>query len=137
MKIQNVQHIADLGLKLESRTLKKLFCDGVLGMSNILKEGICQENVRFDKKNRIEIKSLDYTCLLIDFLSEILSVSYSDKSVFCKVDILYLNEKQIIADILGTSIDCFDEEIKAVTYHEAHVRKNSKNNWETNIIFDI
>lgn len=137
MKIQNVQHTADVGLKLESRTLKKLFSDGVLGMSMILKEGICQENVRFDKKIRIEIRSLDYTCLLIDFLSEILSVSYSDKSVFCKVDILHLSEKQIIADIIGTSIDHFDEEIKAVTYHEAHVRKNSKNNWETNIIFDI
>lgn len=137
MNIKKLRHTADVGLKLESSTLRKLFIDGVLGMSEILKEGFCDNNLLLNRKVRIEIKSLDYTCLLIDFLSEIISVSYSEKTLFCKVEILHLSDYHIIAEISGTYIDHFDEEIKAVTYHEADVKKNERNKWETNIIFDI
>ena len=37
----------------------------------------------------------------------------------------------------GFDIEEFDDDIKAVTYHEAEVRKNGKGNLETYMIFDI
>ena len=43
----------------------------------------------------------------------------------------------MILKLSGTRINNFDEEIKAVTYHEANVIKNKKGLWETCIIFDI
>ena len=51
--------------------------------------------------------------------------------------ILSFTRQTIIADISGIPVNEFDEEIKAVTYHEAHVSKINDKQWETYIIFDI
>ena len=137
MKIQYLHHTADIRMKIEASTLQELFIVGTRGMNNILKEGFCDKYDQFEQKRRIEVQSLDYTCLLIDFLSEVLSLSYAEKSIYCKVHILQFFKFKIIAEVLGNPIDHFDEEIKAVTYHEANVQKNDSNQWETRIIFDI
>ena len=48
------------------------------------------------------------------------------------------SENKISKKIKITSpIETFDEDVKAVTYHEAQVKKNEKNNYEVTIIFDI
>ncbi len=137
MKIRYLPHTADVRMIIESETLQELFATGVKGMGNILKEGFCDHYNTFNKSARIETHSLDHTSLLIDFLSDVLSLSYVEKSIYCKVHLLQFSSKKIVAEVYGTTIDEFDEEIKAVTYHEADVQKNSDNNWETHIIFDI
>jgi len=137
MKIQYLPHTADIRMKVEASTLQELFIAGTRGMNTILKKGFCNQFDESKKKARIEIQSSDYTCLLIDFLSEVLSFSYVDKSIYCKVCILKFSKYKIIAEVLGNPIDYFEEEIKAVTYHEADVQKRNDNQWETCIIFDI
>ena len=137
MKIQYLSHTADIRMNIEASTLQELFIAGTRGMNAILKEGFCDQNNLFEKKASIEIQSSDYTCLLIDFLSEVLSISYTEKSIYCKVRILKFSKYKIIAEVLGKTIDHFEEEIKAVTYHEANVQKRNDNQWETCIIFDI
>ena len=106
-------------------------------MSNILKDGFCNQKVKFDYQCIVEITALDSTCLLIDFLSEVLSVSYTQKAIFCEVVFLDFTPHHTIAEIRGKKTQGFDEEIKAVTYHEADVRKNKRDQWATLIIFDI
>ncbi|MCK0145391.1 archease [Arenibacter sp. F26102] len=137
MKFQYFPHTADIRMKVEGCCFKELFVAGVLGMANILKEDICEPEDSFDIKSNIEIQATDQTCLLIDFLSEVLSHSYSEKSIFCKVIFLKLTATDIKADIYGKTTIGFDEEIKAVTYHEAEVVNSGGNTWETFIIFDI
>ena len=137
LKIQYLPHTADIRMKIEGATFKELFMAGTLGMAKILKEGICDTNVSFDRKSKIEVQAVDETCLLIDFLSEILSHSYAEKSVFCKLNFSKLTATHAIADIYGKRTTGFDEEIKAVTYHEAQVVEIHENSWETFIIFDI
>ncbi|MBE9489315.1 MAG: archease [Bacteroidetes bacterium] len=137
MKIQYLSHTADIRMKIEAATLQELFIAGTKGMNTILKKGFCNQNNQLKQKARIEIQSLDYTCLLIDFLSEVLSLSYVEKAIFCKAQILKFSKYKILAEVLGDPIDYFEEEIKAVTYHEANVQKNDNNEWETCIIFDI
>ena len=75
MKIQFLPHTADIRMKIGASTLQELFIAGTRGMNTILKEGFCDQNDQFEKKASIEIQSSDYTCLLIDFLSEVLSLS--------------------------------------------------------------
>ena len=124
-------------MKIESSTLEELFIAGTRGMNNILSDGFCDKYDRFEQIGRIEIQSSDYTCLLIDFLSEVLSLSYTENSIYCEVRISQLTKYKVIADISGNRIDYFEEEINSVTYHEANVQKNDSNQWETCIIFDI
>tara|TARA_R110000765_G_scaffold238296_1_gene340982 strand:+ start:22062 stop:22499 length:438 start_codon:yes stop_codon:yes gene_type:complete len=137
MKIEYLSHTADIRMKIEASHLEELFRAGVIGMSNILKDGFCNQNVQFDHKWILEITALDSTCLLIDFLSEVLSASYAEKAVFCEVDFLDFSPHHTIAEIRGKQIQFFDEEIKAVTYHEADVHKNKRDQWVTLVIFDI
>jgi len=137
MKIQYLPHTADIRMKIKGSTLKELFVAGMIGMGNILKEGFCNKNTPIDSKSKIEIHALDRTCMLIDFLSEILSHSYAEKSIYCKVEFQEFTSNKIKAILFGTHTNKLDEEIKAVTYHEAQVHRNRNNQWETLVVFDI
>ncbi|ULC58187.1 archease [Flaviramulus sp. BrNp1-15] len=137
MKIKYLPHTADIRMLIEGETLQKLFMAGVQGMANILKEDICNHTDELKSKIRIKTSALDYTNLLIDFLSDVLSYTYTNKTIYCKIDVITLEKHNIIADVLGVEIEQLDEEIKAVTYHEAEVTKNKNNHWETCVIFDI
>jgi SHS2 domain-containing protein len=122
---------------IEGETLQELFKAGVKGMANILNENICDHSYRFNSKTRIKTNSSDYTNLLIDFLSEVLTHTYTNKTIYCKINVLSLEKYNIVADVLGVETNDLDEEIKAVTYHEAEVIRNKNNLWETCVIFDI
>ncbi|MBT8315282.1 MAG: archease [Maribacter sp.] len=137
MKIQYLPHTADVRMRISGSTLEELFKAGMIGMGNILKEGFCNKNNPIDNKKEIDIQAVDQTCLLIDFLSEILSLCYVEKSIYCKGEFPVLTATKIVGTIYGTHINNLDEEIKAVTYHEAQVRCNSDNQWETIVVFDI
>lgn len=137
MNITYLPHTADIRMLIEGETLQKLFKAGVKGMANILKENICDQTFTFNNKTRIKTCSLDETNLLIDFLSDVLTHTYTNKTIYCKINILSFEKHKIVADVFGIETNDFDEEIKAVTYHEAEVKKNKNKLWETCVIFDI
>ena len=129
-------HTADTRLWVEADSVEELFRGAMKGMADIIKKGACESKIETERRT-IKIKSSDQTELLIDFLSEVLTLSQEEGLVFCRVKFLKLTEKELIADIFGRDADGFDEDIKAVTYHEAEIKKNEKENWETVIVFDI
>lgn len=122
---------------IKAKTLQDLFSEGVKGMSNILKESLCNKPHKINKKIIIEVQASDNTNLLIDFLSNVLSNSFIEKAIYCHIKIIEFSEFKIKSELSGSNIDRFDEEIKAVTYHEANIIKNNKDLWETYVIFDI
>lgn len=137
MKIKYLPHTADIRMFIEGRTMPELFLAGLKGMSNLMKDGVCDEMNSFNSRITIRTISNDRTNLLVDFLSDALAQTYANKTLYCKMKVLHLREFEIIADLFGYPTEDFDEEIKAVTYHEAKVRKNSNKHWESLIIFDI
>lgn len=137
MSITYHSHTADIRMTVKAKTLKELFSLSLIGMSAILKENACDEPNTIDSKITVEIAALDHTNLLIDFLSEVLSYTYIENAIFCKVKFLDFSGLALKAEVLGTHIEGFDEEIKAVTYHEANVHKDKNSLWQTGIIFDI
>jgi SHS2 domain-containing protein len=125
-------------MRIEGSSFKDLIRAGVRGMGNILKDRFCDQDGRLEPRTLIEISASDRTCLLVDFLSEVLSASCAEKAIFCEVQFIELSEKKIRAEVLGRHLaQGFDEEIKAVTYHEAEVQKKKNGDWESLIIFDI
>ena len=134
-------HVADVRLKVKADNLEDLFSAALQGMASLIKNNSCpfDEELEEDSiiKETIEISSIDSTSLLIDFLSEILTHSQVNKAVYCKVKFEKLTDNFLKAIIFGTKINSFDEDIKAVTHHEAEIKKDSDGNFETIIIFDI
>ncbi len=130
-----IEHTADVRLKIEASTLEELFEIALSGMAEIIKKDVCQNECTIQKE--INLNSIDPTALLVDFLSEVLSITHSEKIVFCKINFEELIDTKIRCIVFGAKVDGFDEDIKAVTFHEAEIKKTSKGNFETIIIFDI
>jgi len=134
---REIDHTADKGFKVEAEDLHDLFETSVQGLAYMCREDLAENAETASESYIIDVESEDITGLLVDFLSEILTMSHIHRVVFLKADINELNEKNIRAEIYGKKVDHFDEDIKAVTYHQADIRKNDQGNYETTVVFDV
>lgn len=137
MKYEFLPHTADIRIRLNGNDLADLFNAGVRGMAVVLKGDVCSDPEPSVIESTIRIKSSDGTALLIDFLSEVLTRSYVENTVFCAVRFSSIDEKELQGTLYGYPIDQWDEEIKAVTYTEASVHRTENNNWVSDVVFDI
>ncbi len=130
-----LEHTADVRMRVKGRNLKELFQNALEGMFAFLNPQISQDTKMVERK--INLKAPDKTVLLIDFLNEILYLANTNKEYYYKINFEKLTKKNIKATILGKKILNFSDDIKAVTYHEAEIKKLKNKVLETIIIFDI
>ena len=136
-KISHVSHTADIQIRIDADTLEELFEGALEGMNSILKSDIPSENAVENDRFEVSLTASDTTCLLIDFLSEILTESHEKNKIYSGLKILELNPSFIKALVYGKPVKLFDEDVKAVTYHMAKVEKRPDGKWQTSIVFDI
>ncbi|MBI5254264.1 archease [Candidatus Falkowbacteria bacterium] len=129
------EHTADIRMNVEGKTLNELFGDALLGMIEIMTP--IKSRSTAIVKREIEIESADTTALLVDFLNEALAMMSTEHEAYTKVVFQALSERSLKAELEGYNIESFGEDIKAVTYHEANVKKNNDGQWTTTIVFDI
>lgn len=134
--IEYLNHTSDIRLRLKADTIIELFEAGLTGMNEILKAGECDQSQIPVIKKMIHIKSPDITSLLIEFMGEILTLSHTSRAIFCTLYAEKLTETEIKGYVWGVDVPQFDEDIKAVTYHEADVKRNPEGHFETSIVFD-
>jgi SHS2 domain-containing protein len=135
-RFEILPHTADVRLKVTGDSLEELFTAALEGMNNIIKNDLGNTGLP-EYFEKIKINSTDESMLIIDFLSEVLTLSHKNKVLYNikTFDVLEKNKLEIIIE--GNKVDGFDEDIKAVTYTEAEIIKNSLNEFETIIVFDI
>ncbi len=136
-KFEILPHTADVRLKITSDSLIGLYYAAVDGMNCILKNDYRQLRKTGERKSKIEVNSLDESMLLIDFLSQVLTLSHKNKACYRIEGIEILDNTRATAVITGFRTGGFDEDIKAVTYTEARIIRNELNLFETIIVFDI
>lgn len=136
-RIEALQHTADVKYKIEAGSLEDLFRGSLCAMGNLIKENTCDEINNSDYKQHVKLRSRDITSLLINFLSELLTLTHTERIIFCQVDFKLLNNNELECVVSGKSVTGFDEDVKAVTYHEADVMRNSEGYWQTNLVMDI
>lgn len=141
-----IPHTADIRLVIQGTTREELFTAALEGMASIIMHACKPENTNaqdiklkttYETSAVISTTSIDITALLIDFLSDVLTQTHLQKTVFTHLIFHELSDTHIHATIYGNKVTHFDEDIKAVTYHEANVIKNSIGNYQTTIVFDI
>lgn len=130
-------HTADVRLFVEGDSLQELFTAALEGVTSVLKKGGCKNRESFIIKDKLTLSAPDATTLLVDFLSEVVSRSYANRALYCTVLFYDLTPVSLSAYLAGVPVKKFDEDIKAVTYHEANVIKNSKGLYKTSIVLDI
>lgn len=138
-------HTADLKIRVYGQTIKELFRNALIGMFQSIgpKSSDCtyqDDRIVCPKlpiSHTVELISIDYDILLVDFLSEVLYLSDVNDEAYLDTTIEHLDETSIKAVLHGIKIDTFEVvEIKAVTFHELNIHQKD-GIWQTDIVFDI
>ncbi len=150
MAYEFTEHTSDIRMRVTGRTLDDLFRSALLGMMAALGPGspirgegslgslpMSAVSALSAHPRRISFSANDATALLIDFLNEALGHVHAAREVYTGVRFESLSETELVAELCGYVTDAFDEDIKAVTYHEAHAKRTKDGGWETTIIFDL
>lgn len=134
MPYKLIDHTADIGIKVNAKTLEDLFIDSAKGMFEI----IGHSNTGVDQKVEITLKSDVLEDLLHDWLSELLYIYETDNIAFSKFKFRSFNETFLKVTAHGEAVEPENAktEIKAVTYHNLKIKK-SKSGYSVEIIFDI
>lgn len=132
-----LEHTTDIRMRAAGETLEELFLACLKGMNESLRAGFCDSAQKGDVSRNIHIHSDDTTVLLIDFLSEVLTLTHIEGCLFCELDIQTMSENELKGMVTGTPVDYFDRDVKAVTYHEAEVRLDERGVYETLVIMDV
>jgi SHS2 domain-containing protein len=135
-KFNLIDHTADVRLFVQADSQKELFLAALQGMAAIISPANCNADT-FTITHTISLTTHDPTILLIDFLSEALTLSHVYKALFCSATFTILTPNQLEALVHGIPVAQFDEDIKAVTYHEAEIVQDNQGNLSTMIVFDI
>lgn len=131
-KFEILEHKADLKIRVFGKTKKELFENALLGMCSFLGTEIRNQKTEIRK---IKIRSSDLSSLLVDFLSEGLYLIQTNKEIYNKVRFMNLRNYELESELIGQKIQRFQEDIKAVTYHDLKIEH--KRYWRAEILFDI
>lgn len=122
-------------MNVEGKTPEELFQDALFGMVRIMDTAKPKHAVVI--KREISIEAPDVTSLLVDFLNEALAWMHVEREAYTSVQFRKLTEYSLSAELEGYRSTSFGKDIKAVTYHEADVKKDESGAWNTVLIFDI
>ena len=126
-------------MRVWGKTLEELFCNSIKGVAAYLAEG-GGESVRpgAEQKHTIRIEAVDIHSLLVDCLSEIVAQSDIYNCVFPSIAFGKFGENFLEGEISGIPVEHFDNEIKAVSYQEVDVKKNSSTGYfETTLVLEV
>jgi SHS2 domain-containing protein len=129
-------HTSDIRFKIWADSPEELFRQG-LNACSLIAGDKTKTDTSVEIISKIEIESLDITSLLIDFLSDVVSLMDTQKVFISSLDIVELSETKLTALIKYESVESFDKSIKAVTYHEANVKINESGEYSTIVVLDI
>ena len=134
-----VLHVPDVRIKVWGKTIEELFRSALCGLASYVKPGVFELTKKGKERlEEIKIEAVDINSLLVEFLSKVITESDIYNVVFTDVIFKKLGENFLEGEISGTSVSAFDKEIKAVSYYDVDVRKNSETGlYETTLVFDV
>jgi len=128
-----LQHTADVRLHVTASTLPELFGDALRGLMAVMSGDAVRGG---GDTESIELDSVNVTALLVDFLNEALVRAVTRRVLFTGASFASLGETHLSATLTSVPAASFDEDVKAVTYHEAEVRRSGEA-WTTMLVLDI
>ena len=130
-------HTADLGLVIRGASEEDLFANAANAVFDIITD---LGRVEARETRRIVVEGDSREDLLINFLREVLYLYNGERWLLKEIHIIKIDEKALEAEVRGEPFDgrkheiC--KEIKAVTYHQAQIRK-TPDGWTARVIFDV
>ena len=131
-KYEILEHPADLKIRSYGKEIAEVFSNMLEGMFKSCRPEMTKEKV----SREIKIESPDRESLLVNFLSEALSLADINKEVYLKARFNQLKDNYLEAKLEGYKIKSKELEIKAVTWHDLKI-ENKNDVWQATVLFDI
>lgn len=129
---REVAHTADWELEVWGPDLVSLLEHAARGMYHLTDLNLAL-HPRLTRK--LEILMGEPETLLIDFLTELIYLSESERIAFDQFN-LEINGDLLIARLTGSRIESIAKDVKAATYHNLRIRE-TKDGLAANIVFDV
>jgi len=130
-----VAHTADLALFVQGASLDELFQHAAHGLVELM--GCQRGEAARPVTHEVALESPDIESLLVDWLNEILYLVTTEAFVPEHFVISHLTDTSLRASIQGVTPGHISKYIKAATYHELSLRRDSSGNYQVTIVFDI
>jgi SHS2 domain-containing protein len=132
-QFEEIEHTADIALRVWGRDLTALFANAAYGMAYLLTD---VEGTIPTVSHEFELEAEDAEILLVEWLSELLFLGERDDVVFTVIDILRVTPNRLSAAVRGGPVEERSSHIKAVTFSELQIARTDEG-YETVIVFDV
>jgi SHS2 domain-containing protein len=134
-RFEEIEHTADIALRVYGGGLKELFCNAALGMFSLMAD---MALVRPQVERRLSLESMDHETLLVDWLNELLYMAEEHGEIYCEFDIATLSATEIVSQVRGMQHDSRNllKQIKAATFHDLSIEQTAQG-YTTAIVFDV
>ena len=127
------EHTADIRLEITEESLAGLFSESMKAVNAVSCPDFSSDVV----ERRVTVSSPDILSLLVDFLNELVFLGQVHHEAYEELRTVAVTETHFEGVVKGRKIIGMEEEIKAVTLHEASVRQTEKGTWLANLVLDI
>lgn len=129
-----LQHIADVRISVTAASVEELFADALLALMEVIGGEAAGSDIITEA---LTLQSVDRTGLLVDFLNEALLRCHLRRQRYTAASFSTLTGTSLVASLQAVRIGDLHEDVKAVTYHEADVRRADDGQWVTMLVLDI
>jgi SHS2 domain-containing protein len=135
-QIEELDHTADLSIRVRGRDLRTLFIHAARGMFGLMADLAALEDVEPRLQHEITLQEYDRETLLVAWLSELLWLNEEHKAIFTRYAIKTLTSTQLQATVWGTSAPEQWKSIKAVTFHDLDIIETD-DGYQVTLVFDV
>ncbi len=130
---EEIEHTADIAIRVRGRDLAELFANAAYGMACQLAD---PGAVNPTEEHHVELEAYDAETLLVSWLEELLYLGERETCVFTAFDVLHITPTQLRATVRGGPVEEFGAHIKAVTFNELEIVRTDAG-FETTVVFDV
>jgi len=130
---EELEHTADLALKVRGHSLQEIFANAAYGMFSLMADlGGVEPTV----SHEISLESLDYEALLVDWLNELLYLHEVEEEIYTRFEIEALSPISLSATVWGGKMAASKLTVKAATFHDLEIRETGDGYLAT-VVFDV
>ena len=132
-RFEEVEHTADIAVRVWGRDLAELFANAAYGMACQLAD---PDGVSRVIEQSIELDAYDAETLLVAWLGELLYLGEREECVFTDFDLLEVTSTRLRAVAWGGAVQEHRSHIKAVTFSDLEIVRTDAG-YEVTIVFDV
>jgi SHS2 domain-containing protein len=132
-RFEEIDHTADIAIRVWGRDLAELFANAAYGMAYQLAD---LDGVTCTVQRALTLEAFDVETLLVAWLGELLYLGERDGCVFVSFDIAEITPKKLNATARGGEPHGRRSHIKAVTFSGLEVQQTD-DGYETTVVFDV